>query len=65
MIEIEAMLTVYSAIQLSLLLLRSVSVLRTIFWRNPVTWRFPTGEITLALSIKALRQESETNSVSG
>jgi len=45
-----------------LLLLRSIAVIKTKFWKRSLSWPFPPGEITLQFSIKVLRQENPSTS---
>ncbi|KAF8886429.1 hypothetical protein CPB84DRAFT_1964547 [Gymnopilus junonius] len=40
------------------LLLRSVALYRSRFWKRPLALNFPTGEITFQISLRVLRQES-------
>jgi hypothetical protein len=46
------------AIYLGLLILRSIALIRTKFWKRPATWTFPTGQLSFEVSIKLLKQET-------
>ncbi|KDR78793.1 hypothetical protein GALMADRAFT_244346 [Galerina marginata CBS 339.88] len=47
-------------VYLVLLILRSIAIIRTNFWKKPLALTFPTGQLTLEISLKLLRQESAT-----
>ncbi|KDR77869.1 hypothetical protein GALMADRAFT_224324 [Galerina marginata CBS 339.88] len=44
-------------VYISLLVLRAVAVFRSKFWKRPIALNFPTGQISLEISLKFLRQE--------
>ncbi|KDR77867.1 hypothetical protein GALMADRAFT_209383 [Galerina marginata CBS 339.88] len=44
-------------VYITLLVLRSVALIRSKFWKRPIALNFPTGKISLEISLKLLRQE--------
>jgi hypothetical protein len=51
---------IIGVIYVGLLVLRSIAIFRTKFWKRPLAWTFPTGKISLEISLKVLKQESAT-----
>ena len=49
-----------SVIYLTQLLLRTIAILKTKFWKK-LPWTFPAGQLSLEISLKVLEQESTTN----
>ncbi|KDR77868.1 hypothetical protein GALMADRAFT_209384 [Galerina marginata CBS 339.88] len=45
---------------IGLLVFRCVAIFRTRFWRTPLTWSFPAGEISFQISMKVMPQNVET-----
>jgi len=50
---------IVGVIYLGLLVFRSIAIFRTKFWKRPVAWTFPTGQLSVEVSIKLLKQQSE------